>query len=85
MAHADQFKNKGFLKKYKISKADGSALDPNAEYFVLRLDDAGKDPKHVHACRMAILEYANLISDHLPLLSDDIKKKYGKYSTSKSK
>lgn len=41
----------GLFKKYIISKADKSPVDPNADYFVLRLD---KDPAAVKA----VLEYA---------------------------
>jgi len=29
---------KGLYNKYIISKADGTPIDPNADYFVLRLD-----------------------------------------------
>lgn len=66
-------KNEGFLEpKRPITKA----VDPNAEYFVLRLDDNCKDKKHVEACRKAVLHYAELIKDHLPELSKDLIKKY---------
>lgn len=34
--------------KYRIEKADGSPVDPNADYFVLRLD---KDPHALVAAR----------------------------------
>ncbi len=54
------------------------AVDKGAEYFILRLDDGGKDPKHIDACRKAVLFYANEIKDHLPDLSKDLVKKYGK-------
>ncbi len=51
-------------------------VDPNAEYFVMRLDDGGKDKKHIDACRKAVLYYAELIKDHLPELSQDLIKRY---------
>ena len=41
----------GLYGKYKIQKADGSPVDPEADYFVLRLDT---DP----AARRAALEYS---------------------------
>lgn len=75
--HADQFKNTGIINKYKITKADGSSVDPDAEYFVLRLDDKGKDPIHVKACRAAVQEYAKQIANHLPILSAELLTKYG--------
>jgi hypothetical protein len=43
--------DKGVYGKYVLSKADGTPLDPEACYFVLRLD---KDK----AARMAAMEYA---------------------------
>jgi hypothetical protein len=46
----------GWYNKYKIEKTDGSKLDPNACYFVLRLD---KDP----VARKAMLVYATTVED----------------------
>jgi hypothetical protein len=51
-------------------------VDKDAEYFVLRLDDKGSDPKHIAACRKAVLTYAEEIKDHLPELSKDLKERY---------
>lgn len=62
---------------YIIHKRDGSPVDPDAEYFVLRLDFNGDDLRHVEACRLAIRAYAMNISDHLPLLAKDLLDKYG--------
>ena len=42
---------RGVFMKYRITKADGGRVDPEACYFVLRLD---KDP----AARKAMVEYA---------------------------
>ena len=69
-------KKKGLYNRYKVSKINGD-VDPNAEYFVLRLDDGGSDPKHIEACKKAILVYAEEIKEHLPELSNDLKNKYG--------
>ena len=50
-------------------------LDDGFEGFVLRLDKGG-DPKHVEACRKAVLKYAEEIKDYLPELSKDLLDKY---------
>lgn len=62
---------------YIIYKRDGSPVDQDAEYFVLRLDLNGDDPEHTKACRIAINAYAMNISHHLPLLAKDLMDKYG--------
>lgn len=51
-------------------------VDKNAEYFILRLDEHGKDQKHINACRKAVLTYAEEIREHLPELSNDLIKRY---------
>lgn len=51
-------------------------VDPEAEYFVMRLDSGGKDRKHIAACRKAVLTYAEEIKDHLPELSKDLIERY---------
>lgn len=66
----------GLQLRYIIQKADGTDVDPLAEYFVLRLDPYG-DPIHVEACRKAALCYANEIEPYLPKLAADIKLRYG--------
>ena len=67
----------GLHRKYIIKKSDGSLVDPDAEYFVLRLDVNGKDEKHTKACRKALMLYAEEIKDHLPVLSKDLIDRYG--------
>jgi len=52
-------------------------VDPDAEYFVMRLDDGGKDSQHIEACRSAVLHYAEIIKDHIPELSKDLIERYG--------
>lgn len=59
------YKNGGLVKKYVITKSDGSPTNPNADYFVLRLD---KDP---HA-QKAIMKYAESVRVDNPQLADDI-------------
>lgn len=66
----------GLHLRYVIRKSNGQPIDPKAEYFVLRLDNAGTDPVHVAACRKAVLVYAEAIKAHLPLLAKDIFERY---------
>jgi hypothetical protein len=61
----------GLHQRFKIQHIDGQADDPNAEYFVLRLDSGG-EPHHVAASRQALLTYALGIKHHLPKFSDDL-------------
>lgn len=72
----NNIKEQGLLRKYIITRADGGQLDPAFEAFVLRLDDGG-DPKHVEACRKAIMVYAMAIQSHLPSLALDIFNRWG--------
>lgn len=51
--------------KYKIEKADGSPVDPNAMYFVLRIDT------DVHA-RVALRAYARSIRNADPVLANEL-------------
>ena len=69
---------KGLHQKYHIQKINSSGLEPideGFEGFVLRLDKGG-DPKHVEACRKAILTYAEEVKDYLPELSKDLFDRY---------
>jgi len=76
MIHDKELKEKGLYHKYDIKKTNGEDIDENSEYFVLRLDKNGNDPKHIAACRKAILTYADEIEEHLPVLASDLKKRY---------
>lgn len=69
---------KGLHQRYNLNKCNGKPIDQDAEYFVLRVDWNGKDPKHIKACRKAILTYAENIKDHLPELAEDLIERYGK-------
>lgn len=62
------YKNGGYLKKYIISKRNGKPIDPNADYFVLRLD---KDP---HAIT-ALIAYAESVRADNEEFSKDIENK----------
>ena len=65
----------GLYNRYLVEKREGQT-DPNAEYFVLRLDDGGSDPAHIAACRKAVMTYANEIEPHLPQLAADLRERY---------
>lgn len=49
---------------------------PGSEYFVMRLDEGGKDREHIKACRMGVHAYANAIEHHLPELAKDLRERY---------
>ena len=66
----------GLHLRYIVNKTDGQPVDEDAEYFVLRLDKNGSDPKHIEACRKAIITYAVTIEPHLPELSKDLIERY---------
>lgn len=51
-------------------------VDPDAEYFVLRLDHNATNKEHLKACRIAINAYADAISSVLPDLAADLKERY---------
>ena len=52
--------------KYNITKADGSPVDPDARYFILRIDT---DP----AAREVLLSYAKAIELENPLFADELR------------
>lgn len=51
-------------------------VDRSADYFVMRLDTGGSNPKHIAACRVGIHAYADAIQEHLPELANDLKARY---------
>ena len=61
----------GLYERYRVEKLKGET-DPNAKYFVLRLDASGSDDVHVAACQEAALLYAKLIRSRIPLLARDL-------------
>lgn len=66
----------GLHMHYQVKKANGNNVDKGAEYFPLRLDTGGGDPKHIFASRQAILTYAGIIGDHLPKLALEIRQRW---------
>lgn len=68
-------KRRFFTSWFDNNDFDLEPLDEGFEGFVLRLDKGG-DPKHVEACRKAVLVYADEIRDYLPDLSKDLIERY---------
>lgn len=60
-------KPRGIYGKYTIEKADGSKIDPEACYFVLRLDTD-------RAARKAMGQYARSVRRENPELADQIER-----------
>lgn len=53
------------FQKYNVTKNDGSPVDPNAQYFVLRVDT---DP----VARKAVLLYSSYISHTDPEFAEEL-------------
>ena len=64
---AQRKQKRGVYGKYVIEKADGSPVDPEACYFVLRLDT---DP----AARKAAAQYARSVRRKNAVFADDIER-----------
>ena len=65
----------GLYGKYKIERTDGKPIDPENEYFVLKVKGIG-DQKHIDACRKAVITYAEEIYRELPELANDLLIRY---------
>lgn len=66
----------GFGYPLNPPKFKTKSVEPNSEYFVLRLDLNGGDMNHIKACRIAIHAYADAIDPHIPLLAKDLRERY---------
>lgn len=71
---ADQDYKAGTIRrKYDIRKADGSPVDPTAEYFVLRIDrDENDEPRDPHA-HAALHAYADSVEVENPEFANDLR------------
>jgi hypothetical protein len=65
----DKEQQEGLFNKFIISKADGSPIDPEAKYIVLRYDAKSSDGA---ASRRAIIAYARAISQSDPVFAADL-------------
>lgn len=65
-----------FMGEATDDKLELKDVDAGSEYFVMRLDELGKDREHIKACRIGIHAYADAIQHHLPDLAKDLKERY---------
>lgn len=63
--------SEGLYTKYVVKKADGTMVDPDAKYFVLRYDGTGLWPC---ICREALLLLGRLVRGTNPTLAHDLQK-----------
>lgn len=68
----------GLFNKFILKIADGSAIDSDAKYIVLRYD--AKNDKDGQACRKALISYARAISNHDPNFAADLLEEMNKES-----
>ncbi len=65
---------KGLHRRYTVTKNNGELDDDRAAYFVLRLDNFGRDKVHIKACQLAALAYAEAVKGtHLNQVAEDLK------------
>lgn len=67
--------------EYSKRRFEGTILkvvptDEGSEYFVLRLDEGGKDINHIKACRIGVHAYADAIEATIPELAKDLRERY---------
>jgi hypothetical protein len=72
----NQKERTGLYSKYFMEKSNGDPMDPNAEYFPLRVDDGASDSEDLKACRAAIHKYAEVIENTKPQLAADLRERY---------
>ena len=70
-----QPEKEGLKLKYLLTKADGSPVDLNGDYFIIKLNS--KTRWHREASIKAILAYAESVKNDAPQLAADIIAKYG--------
>jgi hypothetical protein len=55
---------------------DLTPTDEGSEYFVMRLDEGGRDRNHIKACRIGVHAYADAIEPFIPELAKDLREHY---------
>lgn len=65
----------GLHQRYDISKKDGDN-DPDAEYFVLRIDGGGDDPIWQAACQDTLMFLAERVKQYMPKFTTTVRDKY---------
>lgn len=76
---------KGLFNKFMITRTDGKPVNPEAEYFVLRLDNKQSHLEHLQASLKALNAYANAIAESNPVLAKEILDKYNFETPSSTK
>jgi len=61
----------GLHQRYIVKKADGTS-NPDAKYFVLRLDLDGEDKLHAAACRKAAQTYIRNAPKHMRKVAEEL-------------
>ena len=61
----------GLHQRYIVNKADGTS-NPDAKYFVLRLDLEGGDKEHATACRKAAQTYIRNAPKHMRRVAEEL-------------
>lgn len=62
--------------RYQRNLLKAVDTDPDAEYFVMRLDTRDNDINHIKACRIGIHAYADSIESTIPQLAKDLREHY---------
>ena len=63
----------GLLPKYRITKTDGTPVNPKAKYFVLRYDGNMKDKEFLRASRRGLIEFCNQMMPINEVLSQELR------------
>ena len=74
----------GLYRKYKIERTDGTLINPENEYFILKVKGVGNQ-KHISACRKAVITYAEEMHIELPELANDLFARYGEATINNNK
>ena len=62
----------GLILKYRITKADGTPVNPKAKYFVLRYDANMKDKEFLKASCKALQNFCIDIVNQNPILGKEL-------------
>ena len=62
----------GLHQRYCLTKANGRPCEPGSKYFVLRLDECGRDKAHIAACRMAARTYIRCVPKHMRKVAEEL-------------
>jgi hypothetical protein len=63
---------KGLINKYKLEHTDGSPVNLKAQYFVLRIDNEGRDKEFAAASRAGLIRFAEMINATNKQLAKDL-------------